>query len=111
MAMDIQFTLIASLFGLGVLWSILVAWTFRRLRLHHEATYRDLGSPSLFRNNAMKVDSISKHWLFVKYLFQGDWQSSGDSALAVVVRLMQLVFVVFNVGFLSFFIAFLFRGN
>src|SRR5687767_8541606 len=85
-----------SLFGAAVVWLGLVAWTFRRLRVHHLATYEAIGSPSLFWNN-----SIRTNWLFFQFLFQGQWQTLGDSRLAVVARFMRIFIVVYTIGFIA----------
>ena len=85
-----------SLFSLAATWLLLVAWCFHRLRVQHAATYEAIGSPSLFRNNSMR-----NNWLFMKFLYEGQWQSLDDAALAAVARLMQVLFVVYMLGFIG----------
>jgi hypothetical protein len=65
--------LFASLFLLLFVWLLLVAWMFRRLRGQHAETFAALGSPSLFLNNTPRTN-----WLFLKFLFQEQWQGLGD---------------------------------
>ena len=95
----------ATLFGMGIMWLILIAWTFRRLRVRHVATYDAIGSPSLFWNN-----SLRNNWLFIKFLFQQQWQRLVDPELAAVARFMQILFVVYMAGFIGLVAVFLFVG-
>jgi hypothetical protein len=95
--------LFSPLFVLAVVWLILIVWTFRRLQSRHPAAYEAIGSPSLFWNNSPR-----NNWLFVRFLFRGDWQNLGDAALAVVARSMQLLFVLYVAGFFGLIAMFLY---
>ncbi len=53
---------------------------------------------------------MRNQWLFIKFLFQGRWQSLNDSALAAVARLMRVLFVIYMVGFIALVAVFLFVG-
>ncbi len=86
----------ASLVGTALVWLILIVWTFRHLRIRHTATYEAIGSPSLFWNNSPR-----NNWLFFKFLFQGQWRQLNDPQLAVVARIMQVLFAVYMVGFVG----------
>jgi hypothetical protein len=94
-----------SLFGVAIGWLGLILWTFRRLRVRHAETYKSIGSPSLFWNNSMR-----NNWLFVKFLFQGQWHSLNDPQLAGVARCMQFMFVVYMAGLLGLIVTFLVAG-
>jgi hypothetical protein len=93
------------LFAMAVIWLGLIFWMFRRLRVRHVATYEAIGSPSLFWNNSMR-----NNWLFIKFLFQGQWRSLDDAQLAGVARFMQVMFVVYIAGFIALCAAFLIAG-
>jgi hypothetical protein len=67
--------------------------------------YETIGSPSLFWNNSMRTG-----WLFIKFLFTGQWQGMGDRPLSAIARLMQVLFVVYIVGFAAFFAAMMIWG-
>jgi hypothetical protein len=91
--------LFATLFVLAFVWIGLVLWMFRRLRVQHVETFEAIGSPSLFWNNSPR-----NNWLFLKFLFQGQWQLLEDRQLAIAARIMQVVFVAYMLGFLVLFV-------
>jgi len=94
--------LFSSLFVLLFVWLLLVIWMFRRLRSQHAETFAALGSPSLFLNNTPRTN-----WLFLKFLFQEQWQRLGDRQLSIGARVMQVVFVTYMLGFVvTFFVVF-----
>lgn len=82
--------LFSSLIVLAVVWLTLVLWMFRRLRTQHAETFEAIGSPSLFWNNSLK-----NNWLFLKFLFQGQWQQLGDRLLAIGARVMQVLLITY----------------
>ena len=84
------------IFGIAILWLVLVAWTFRRLRVRHTAAYEAIGSPSLIWNNSMR-----HNWLFAKFIVQGQWRLLGDPQLAVIIRTMQMLFVAYVTAFIA----------
>jgi hypothetical protein len=86
-----------AMFALAVIWLAAIVWLFRRLRTRHPVTYEAIGSPDLFRNNTLRTN-----WLFLKFLFGGQWQSLNDASLAIVARGMQVLFVVYFTGFAMF---------
>lgn len=94
-----------SLVVLVLVWFGLISWLFRRLRLRHPAAYEAIGSPSLFWNNSPR-----HNWLLLKFLFGSEWKGLGDPRLAAVVRGMQLLFVVYLVGFAALAVAFMTLG-
>jgi hypothetical protein len=87
-----------SLVVLVFVWMFLVLWMFRRLRVRHAEAFEAIGSPSLFWNNSPR-----NNWLFLKFLFQGQWRQLGDRQLAISARIMQAVFVVYVLGFVALF--------
>jgi hypothetical protein len=99
-------TCIGTLFVAVMVWFALVLWFFHRLRHRHPATFEAIGSPSLFWNNSMR-----NNWLFIKFLFQGQWQSLGDVQLSVVARTMQIFLVLYLVAFGTLFAALMFLGS
>src|SRR3954471_23269813 len=96
MWLNILFTI---LFVLVFLWLGLVLWVFRRLRFQHAEMFEAIGSPSLFWNNSPK-----NNWLFLKFLFRGEWQQLGDRPLAIGARIMQVVLVAYMLTFLVLFV-------
>ena len=106
MSETVATTCIGSLFVMVIVWLGLVLWLFHRLRHRHAATYEAIGSPSLFWNNSMR-----NNWLFLKFLFQGQWQSLGDSQLAIVARFMQIFLVLYLVAFGALFAALMLLGS
>jgi hypothetical protein len=89
-----------GLMVLAVVWLALILWIFHRLQHKHVVTYESIGSPSLFWNNSMR-----NNWLFFRFLFSRRWQDLGDRQLSIVARSMQVIFIVYVIGFLMFFAA------
>jgi len=95
----------AALFGMAFAWLALIVWTFRRLRTRHVTMYEAIGSPSLFWNN-----SIRNNWLFLRFLYLGKWRELNDRQLAGVVRLMQVMLVIYIIGFIGLSVAIIIDG-
>jgi hypothetical protein len=78
-----------------IAWFVLVARAFNLLRNTHPATYEKLGSPSLFYNN-----SIKNNFLFLKFLFQNEFETLNDPSLANLCRLMKIFLAGYAILFL-----------
>ena len=104
----VQPPLLPWMFALGLfscIWLGVIAWTFRRLRLRHAATYEAIGSPDLFRNNTWRTN-----WLFLRFLFGGPWRALDDETLAVAIRVLRGMFVTYILGSVGLSAAFLVLG-
>ena len=93
---EIVLTMHFTLMGMAIIWLVLVAWSFRRLRTRHPATYQAMGSPSLFWNNSMR-----SAWLFFRFLWSGRSAQLGDPAICRISQFMRFHFIAFILLFLA----------
>lgn len=87
----------AILGALGAIWTVLIAWLFRRLRNRHAATYEEIGAPSLIWNN-----SLRSNWLFLKFLYSPRRLELDDEPASRVIDILRVLAPVYCVGFLIF---------
>jgi hypothetical protein len=90
--MNLVFMIVAILpFLFGVMlimvliWFVLIARLFHRLRDRHPVTYENFGSPSLFHNN-----SIKNNHLFLRFLCKNEFESLNDQSLLRMCRFARI---------------------
>jgi hypothetical protein len=65
------------LFGLVIVWFVLIKLLFNRLERSHSAKYESMGRPSLFLRN-----NISSGFATMKFLFAREHRQLGDGYLS-----------------------------
>jgi len=86
--------LFGILFIAVIVWFILCNRLFVILKTRHPDTYESLGKPGLFKNS-----STSNNLALIKFLFTRGWQKSGDRQLAILGRIMLVLFLAYLTGF------------
>lgn len=85
------------LFGMVLVWFVLVKLLFNRLAAAHPQKYEAMGRPSLFLHN-----SPSGVWAMLKFLVAREHRALGDSNLSKRSDGMLIFFLVYLVIFLGF---------
>jgi hypothetical protein len=85
-----------AMFPMVFLWLGLCWWVFRRPKTQHSATFRALGSPSLFWNNSLRTG-----WSFMRFLYRSEWKDLDDPILSRVCQFMSVLFVLYVLLFMS----------
>ena len=88
-------TLFSVLFGMVVVWFVLIKMLFNRLEVAHPQKYEAMGRPSLFLRN-----NIATGWATMKFLFAREHRSLNDSYLS---KLSDAMLVFFAIYLLLFF--------
>lgn len=86
--------LFAVLFGMVVVWFVLIKLLCNRLEAAHPQKYEAMGRPSLFlRNNIVTV------WATMKFLFAREHRTLNDPYLSKLSDAMLVFFVIYLVLF------------
>lgn len=91
--------LFGALFVSVFVWFFLVSRLFNLLKANHPDKYREMGEPTLIRNNAPK-HSI----LLLKFLLTREYAQISDSQLTRLGNLMLVFFVLYALAFLVLFL-------
>jgi len=94
--------LFAVLFGMVVVWFVLIKLLFNRLEVAHPQKYEAMGRPSLFLRN-----NIATGWATMKFLFAREHRSLNDSYLSNLSDAMLVFFAIYLLLFfgLSYFVS------
>ncbi len=87
-----------------IVWFIVITVMFRILKSRHPAKYKEMGEPTLFRNNSIKTG-----WATTKFLYGREHRHLGDSNLSLLCDSMLVFFVVYLVLFFGLVLGF-FQG-
>jgi len=79
-----------------VIWFVLIARLFKRLRVKHSVIYENLGSPSLFYNNSMK-----SNYLFLRFLCKNEFEVLNDPPLVKLCRFARIYLAAYLILFLT----------
>jgi hypothetical protein len=88
------------LFGMVLVWFVLVKLLFNRLESTHPAKYEAMGRPSLFLRN-----TIEGGWRFLKFLLTREHRSLNDGYLSKLSDGMLVFFVIYLLLFVGLSIA------
>lgn len=88
--------LFATLFGMVLVWFVLVKLLFNRLEAAHPQKYEAMGRPSLFFRN-----SPAGVWAMLKFLVAREHRALGDSYLSKLSDGMLIFFLVYLAVFLG----------
>jgi hypothetical protein len=88
------------LFGMVLVWFVLVKLLFNRLESAHPAKYEAMGRPSLFLRN-----TIEGGWHLFKFLFTREHRSLNDSYLSKLSDGMLVFFSIYLLIFVGLFVA------
>ena len=88
--------LFATLFGMVLIWFVLVKLLFNRLAAAHPAKYEAMGRPSLFLRN-----SPSGVWAMLKFLVAREHRALGDTYLSKLSDGMLAFLLVYLVLFIG----------
>ena len=88
----------AMLFGMVIVWFVLIKLLFNRLERHHLKKYEAMGRPSLFLRN-----SIEGGWATLKFLVTREHRSLNDSYLSKLSDAMLVFFAIYLLLFLGLF--------
>ena len=93
--------LFAVLFGMVIVWFVLIKLLFNRLEVAHPQKYEAMGRPSLFLRN-----NIATGWATTKFLVARQHRSLNDSYLSKLSDAMLVFFAIYLLLFfgLSFFV-------
>jgi hypothetical protein len=94
--------LFVVLFGMVVVWFVLIKLLFNRLEAAHPQKYEAMGRPSLFLRN-----NIATGWATMKFLFAREHRTLNDNYLSKLSDAMLVFFAIYLLLFfgLSFFIS------
>jgi len=94
--------LFAVLFGMVIVWFVLIKLLFNRLEVTHPQKYEAMGRPSLFLRN-----NIATGWATMKFLFAREHRSLNDSYLSKLSDAMLVFFAIYLLLFfgLSYFVS------
>lgn len=101
--MDVQATaavFVPVLFGMVLVWFVLVKLLFNRLESAHPAKYEKMGRPSLFLRN-----TIEGGWRFLKFLLTREHRSLNDGYVSKLSDGMLAFFVIYLLLFVGLSIA------
>lgn len=94
---SVSIFLFFALFGMVLIWFVLVKLLFNRLEAAHPRKYELMGRPSLFLRN-----SPSGAWAMAKFLFAREYRTLGDRYLSKLSDGMLAFFLVYLVLFIGF---------
>ena len=97
---DFGFILVPVLFGMVLVWFVLIKMLFNRLERAHPQKYESMGRPSLFLRN-----NIESGLATMKFLFAREHRKMGDGYLSKLCDFMLGFLVVYIFAFIG--IAFL----
>jgi hypothetical protein len=94
--------LFVVLFGMVVVWFVLIKLLFNRLEAAHPQKYEAMDRPSLFLRN-----NIATGWATMKFLFAREHRTLNDNYLSKLSDAMLVFFAIYLLLFfgLSFFIS------
>lgn len=92
-------TIFAILFGMVLVWFVLVKLLFRRLETSHPEKYEAMGKPSLFLRN-----SPAGAFAMLKFLVAREHKGLNDSYLSKLSDVMLTFFVIYTILFSILFI-------
>jgi hypothetical protein len=91
-------TLFPILFGMVVVWFVLIKLLFNRLERDHPQKYEAMGRPSLFLRN-----SIAGGWATLKFLLNREHKALNDEYLSKLSDTMLIYFAVYLLLFFGLF--------
>ena len=91
-------TLFPLLFGMVIVWFVLIKLLFNRLERSHPQTYEAMGKPSLFLRN-----SIAGGWATLKFLVTRQHKPLNDSYLSKLSDAMLAFFAIYLLLFFGLF--------
>ena len=91
-------TLFPILFGMVIVWFVLIKLLFNRLERAHPQKYEAMGRPSLFLRN-----SIAGGWATFKFLVAREHKALNDSYLSKLSYAMLIFFAVYLLLFFGLF--------
>lgn len=86
------------LMAMVLIWFLMVATLFKRLRAKHPETYKEMGEPSLFWNNSMKTN-----WAMLEFLRKRRHKGLNDKSLSLLSDFMLVFLAVYMALFLGMF--------
>ena len=89
-------TLFSLLFGMVIVWFVLLKLLFNRLEQLHPQKYESMGRPSVFLRN-----SIEGGWATLKFLVAREHKPLSDSYLSKLSDAMLAFFAIYLVLFFS----------
>ena len=92
--------------GIIAWWFYMVSQLFAYISRHHQETYRDMGSPTLFMNN-----SIGNNISFIGFILRGKYKALNDPSLTKQCRFIKVFFCSYMVGFFLLIIGVFSFGN
>ena len=84
------------LFGMVIVWFVLIKLLFNRLEAAHPQKYEAMGKPSLFLRN-----NIATGWATMKFLFAREHRALNDPYLSKLSDAMLVFFAIYMVLFLG----------
>jgi len=93
-------TLFPILFGMVIVWFVLIKLLFNRLERAHPQKYEAMGRPSLFLRN-----NIAGGWATLKFLVAREHKTLDDSYLSKLSDAMLVFFAVYLLLFFGLFFA------
>lgn len=87
----------AFMFVAVLVWFLLCVKLFNSLKERHPETYKNMGSPSLFKNN-----TFSNNINFLKFLFKKEWQQLGDESIEKLGNIMLSFIIAYSALFIVF---------
>jgi hypothetical protein len=91
-----QIALFAVLFGMVIVWFVLIKLLFNRLEVAHPQKYEAMGRPSLFLRN-----NIATGWATMKFLFAREHRALHDSYRSKLSDAMLVFFAIYLFLFLG----------
>ena len=86
------------LFGMVVVWFVLIRLLFKRLEQAHPSKYESMGRPSLFLRN-----NIATGWATLKFLLTREHRSLKDGYLSKLADAMLVFFFLYSLIFFGLF--------
>lgn len=94
----LSITLFPVLFGMVIVWFVLIKLLFNRLERAHPQKYEAMGKPSLFLRN-----SIAGGWATLKFLLAREHKALSDSYLSKLSDAMLVFFAIYLLLFFGLF--------
>jgi hypothetical protein len=94
----ISVALFPVLFGMVIVWFVLIKLLYRRLELAHPQIYEAMGRPSLFLRN-----SIAGGWATFKFLVTREHKTLNDGYLSKLSDTMLVFFALYLLLFFGLF--------
>lgn len=96
----LSITLFPILFGMVIVWFVLIKLLFNRLERAHPKKYEAMGRPSLFLRN-----SVAGGWGTLKFLIAREHKDLRDSCLSKLSDFMLVFLGIYVVLFLFLFVS------